>query len=200
MDGMTTPRPPALAAAPVLVLAGIHDSGPEHWQSRWLQAHPGWQKLQHTDWHQPDCHRWCEELEAAVAQMEPGVTLVAHSLACLMVAHWAQSTRQQPHAALLVSVPDPDGPAFPAEARHFGPLPGSPLPFRSLIVASRNDPYGTSTHMQRCAQAWGSQLVEVGELGHINTSSPIGDWPQGLALLHTLQPGLRARPAPARSA
>ena len=35
--------------------------------------------------------------------------------------------------------------------------------------------------------AWGSELVTIGEAGHINSTSGLGDWAQGLALLNILR-------------
>jgi predicted alpha/beta hydrolase family esterase len=88
--------------------------------------------------------------------------------------------------ALLVAVPDPHGPAFPAAARGFAPLPELGLPFPSLIVASDDDPYACITHAERYAAAWGSRLHRIGKRGHINAASGLGDWPAGWQLLESL--------------
>lgn len=176
----TNPNP-----APILLLPGIGDSGPAHWQSLWQAAHPAMRRVVQRDWDHPQCDDWCRTLDAAVddtlrrAGMPP--LLVAHSLGCLLVAHWAARSRQPVRAAMLVAVPDPAGPAFPSQATGFAPLPMQRLSFPSLIVASSDDPYGSLDHARRCAQAWGSRLVEAGAAGHINASSGLGDWPQGLA-------------------
>jgi len=167
----------------LLILSGIYNSGPEHWQTLWQRDDPTIQKLEHRDWDTPDCHEWVRELEHTVSQLGPDLVLVAHSLACLMVAHWAATTRLRIKAALLVSVPDPDGPAFPADAKNFSHVPLQPLPFPSIVVSSTNDPYGTQQHMEKCAKSWGSEFVSVGALGHINADSQLGNWEQGKALL-----------------
>jgi predicted alpha/beta hydrolase family esterase len=65
-------------------------------------------------------------------------------------------------------------------------LPLKRLPFPTLVVASSNDPYGSADHARRCAKAWGSELVEVGEKGHLNSDSKLGDWPEGFRLLQSL--------------
>ena len=41
----------------------------------------------------------------------------------------------------------------------------------------------TIEHARERASQWGSGIVEVGELGHVNEASGLGDWPQGKALL-----------------
>jgi predicted alpha/beta hydrolase family esterase len=173
-------------ARPILVLPGIGNSGPDHWQTRWERRHPNVRRVQQDDWDRPRRDAWVARLEAAVRTSGPDTVLVAHSLGCLLLAHWAASTVLPVRAAMLVAVPDPQGPAFPPEATGFHPLPLRRLPFRSLVVASRDDPYGGLPQAQRCAAAWGSRLVDAGALGHINAASGLGDWPQGLAWLEEL--------------
>ena len=169
-----------------LFLAGIGNSGPDHWQSLWQTANASAVKLEHSEWDTPDRFVWVRELEEALAQVASPVVLVAHSLACLLVAHWALASRRTVTGALLVSVPDPAGPSFPAEAKNFGPVPLQRLPFQSIVVSSDNDPYGTSQYMLACANAWGSRFCSVGSLGHINASSGLGAWAQGQVWLHEL--------------
>jgi predicted alpha/beta hydrolase family esterase len=166
-----------------LILAGIYDSGPTHWQTLWQQEDSRFLKLEHASWDKPDRREWVDELDAAIADLGGGLVLVAHSLACLMVVHWAAQSRRTVDGALLVSVPDPSGPGFPADATYFADLPMTRLPFPSTVVCSSNDPYGSPAHMRRCADAWGSKFVEVGALGHINASSNLGAWQQGRTLL-----------------
>ena len=89
-------------------------------------------------------------------------------------------------AALLVAVPDPNGPRYPAEAKSFGEVPLTRLGFHTRVVASHDDPYGSFEHANRCAAAWGSELCDVGNAGHINAESGLGDWPTGEALLRSL--------------
>jgi uncharacterized protein len=170
----------------VLILPGIGNSGPEHWQTRWESANTAFRRVAQRDWENPVRAEWEAELERAAALSGPDTVLVAHSLACLLVAHWSARTRQRIKAALLVAVPDPDGPAFPVEAIGFSNVPLHPLPFRSIVVASTNDPYGSVTHSQECAAAWGSQLVTIGAAGHINASSGLDSWQEGHRLLRKL--------------
>lgn len=168
---------------PVLILPGLGSSGPDHWQSRWQSAYPNMQRVEQHDWHHPQRDAWVDALDAAVLDRGPDVVLVAHSLACLQVVHWAAASRSPVRGALLVAVPDAEGPSFPREAIGFFPVPSRRLRFPSLIVASSDDPYGSLAHARRCAAAWGSHLAEVGPAGHINAASGHGDWPEGLAWL-----------------
>ena len=174
-------------AATVLILPGIGDSGPAHWQSLWQAANPGFQRVAQRDWEHPVCREWVATLEGSLQKMRGPVVLVAHSLGCLLVAHWAASTTRTVQGALLVAVPDPLGARFPVEAQGFAPLPRTPLPFPSVLVASSDDPYGSIPHAQACAAAWGSRWVNIGAAGHINAASGLGHWPAGQALLQTLR-------------
>ncbi len=174
-------------STPVILLPGIGNSGPQHWQSFWEQSNPGFVRLQQRDWDNPVCHEWVEALESAVQQAGPDVILVAHSLACLVVAHWAAQTHAPIQAALLVAVPDSSGPNFPAEASGFAATPTKRFNFRSMVVISNDDPYTTPAHAVSMAEAWGSEIVNAGNCGHINSASNLGDWPEGFELLNQLR-------------
>ena len=112
---------------------------------------------------------------------------MAHSVGCALVAHWAvDCQRGWVHGALLVAPSDPEAANFPPGSTGFGPMPLVRLPFPSVVVASSNDPFVTVVRAQTFAKAWGSEFVMIGAGGHINAASGLGDWPQGLALLHKL--------------
>lgn len=167
---------------PVLIVPGIGSSGPEHWQTRWEIAEPSFSRVQMPSWDEPELEGWLSALGAAVRAVGAPPVLVAHSLGCLAVAHFA-ARGGLVEAALLVAPPDPDGSAYPPQARSFGPAPLLRMPFRTRVVASQNDRYGELGFARRCASAWGSELTELGPVGHINAESGLGDWPAGRALL-----------------
>ena len=116
---------------------------------------------------------------AKIDTLKDEVVLMVHSLVCLMVAHWSGHANGRVHGALMVSVPDPDSPNFPSGAKNFGGLPMQRFPFKSLVVSSDNDPYGSQEYMKRCADAWGSKFVAVSGLGHINADNGLGSWMHG---------------------
>jgi predicted alpha/beta hydrolase family esterase len=173
-------------STPVLLIPGIGNSGPDHWQSRWQAAAPNYRRVMQNDWDHPRCQEWVAALEQAVAQTGADSVLVAHSLGCLLVAHWMQGTRLRVAGALLVAVPDPDGSQFPKEAIGFAPVPRAPLSCPSIVVASQDDPYASAGFARACAASWGSRLVDIGKAGHINTASGLGDWAAGHDLLEQL--------------
>lgn len=170
----------------VLILPGIGNSGPEHWQSLWETANPSFVRVQQRDWDHPACVEWLDVLENSVACVGHNAVLVAHSLACVLVAHWAVRISLRIKGALLVASPNPDGPNFPKEAVGFSPLPLKPLTFPSIVVASTNDPYGSVEFAKSTASAWGSRFVSIGPVGHINSKSGLGEWNEGFSLLQQL--------------
>jgi uncharacterized protein len=168
---------------PVLILPGIGSSGPQHWQTLWELRHSQWQRVNLGNWDSPVCEDWIRALDVAVEACLSPPVLVAHSLACLLVAHWAHRSARVPKGAFLVAVPDPKSINFPATARGFVPTPMTSLAFRSLLVASSNDPLGSQAYARHCAMAWGSAFVDIGQAGHINADSGHGKWDEGYALL-----------------
>ncbi len=124
----------------VLTLPGIGNSGALHWQTLWENNNPGFQRVNQRDWDHPNCDEWAQGLEAAVVYSGHETILVAHSLACLVLARWAAGTRFSIRGALLVAVPDPSGTQFPAEALGFMPISKHTFDFPSLVVESGNDP------------------------------------------------------------
>ncbi|MBP8018834.1 MAG: alpha/beta hydrolase [Hylemonella sp.] len=174
--------------SPVLVVPGHGNSGPAHWQSIWQLQHPQWRRLTVQDWDHAICHDWVASIEQSIANTGPNTLIVAHSLGCLAAVHWAARTSRQIKGALLVAVPDPDSTVFPAsDSIGFTPVPLGRLPFPSTLVASTDDPFGSATYARSCADAWGSQYVEIGPRGHVNASSGLADWPHGLELLKHLE-------------
>jgi uncharacterized protein len=174
----------------MITLPGIGGSGDAHWQTAWEQADGDFVRFKPTSWDQPDLGDWVQSLERAVSECAQPPVLVAHSLACLLVAHWASQSTSRIAGAFLVSVPDPNGPKFPKAAASFAAPPRTPLRFPSLVIASTDDAYGTLEHARQRATEWQSALVVAGALGHINASSGLGAWPQGCALLDAFCAGL----------
>ena len=172
----------------VLILPGLYDSGPEHWQSHWEAEHAGFVRVRQRDWETPDRAEWVATLEAAIASSPEPAVLVAHSTSCCLVAHWAaaypETSRVQ--GALLVAPSDVEAPSYPAGPTGFAPTPLAPLPFPSIVVASTDDVYVTVERAERFAAAWGSRFEVVGALGHLNSASGLGSWPAGFALLEEL--------------
>ena len=173
--------------ADILLLPGLDGSPPRHWQSHWEQ-------LSHCrcvalgDWSRPRLHDWVPALDRAVRESARPVVLAAHSLGCMAAAWWASlcwvdAFRDKVRGALLVAPPDVDALTAEPRIRDFRPLPRLRLPFRSLLVASRDDPYAPYERSAQMAASWGSELVDAGEAGHLNAESGLYEWTQGLRLI-----------------
>ncbi|QGQ17998.1 alpha/beta fold hydrolase [Cellulomonas sp. JZ18] len=177
---------PTDAPVPVFV-AGISGSGPDHWQALWHAELPHGVWVEHASWDEPVRDEWVTDLDAALRGTAGPKVLVAHSLGCTVVTEWAAThTDASVVAALLVAPPDVHAPAFPAAAHGFDAPLRRRMPFRTVVVTSQDDPYGTPGHAARLAADLGAELVDVGPLGHINSDSGLGAWPQGRALLDDL--------------
>jgi len=150
-------------------------------------------------WDDPHRNTWVGKLALAIGRAERPVVLVAHSLGCHVVAWWAEyeaafnahlrSGESCPViGALLVAPPDVEERPVDRRLTRFAPLPPSALPFPSIVVASRDDPYLGLAQARGMARRWGSQFVDAGAIGHVNARSGIGEWPLGLSLLRRLAP------------
>ena len=168
----------------VLILSGLWNSGPQHWQSHWEARHPDWRRVEHRDWNSPVRDEWVAELDAAVGACAGAPVLVAHSLGCILAAHWAASgSPLRAAGAFLVAPSDVEAASYPIDANGFAPVPMARLPFPSVVLASTNDEFVTRERARAFAQAWGSSYVEIGDAGHVNADAGYGDWPEGEQML-----------------
>src|SRR5665213_377498 len=125
----------------VLLLPGLRDSDPEHWQSYWERSGAEFLRVVQRDWNKPDRSEWVATLERAVATSGPDVVLVAHSTACPLVAFWAAATARTVRGALLVAPSDTEAASYPIGPTGWRPMPMARLPFPSIVVASTSDEY-----------------------------------------------------------
>ncbi|QNA89613.1 alpha/beta hydrolase [Massilia sp. Dwa41.01b] len=176
----------------VLILSGLWNSGPQHWQSHWEARHPAWRRVQHRDWNAPRQEEWVAELDAVVATCSGAPVLVGHSLGCMLAVQWAQSgSPLRAAGAFPVAPSDVEAASYPIDANGFTPIPMARLPFPSIVVASTNDEYVTRERARAFADAWGSRYLEIGDAGHVNADSGYGDWPEGERMLQDFLAQLR---------
>jgi predicted alpha/beta hydrolase family esterase len=173
----------------ILLVPGLWNSGPEHWQSYWERERSDCRRVVQSNWETPRRSDWADTLEAAVAAAPDPVVLAAHSLGCTLVAHWAGASRQltKVRGALLVAPSDAEAPSYPPGTSGFTPMPLAKLPFPTILVMSTDDEYVTPERAKFFASAWGSRLVDVGPKGHINSASGLRMWPEGFALVEELR-------------
>lgn len=187
---MTHERSRGAGQAPlILTVPGLNNSGAGHWQTRWEQDLVDCRRIELGLWDDPHRNTWVNKINLAVHRADRPVVLVAHSLGCLAVAWWAEFERPQPGkvaGALLVAPPDVEIRPIDRRLTRFAPFPHGELPFPSILVASRNDPYMGIGQARQLARTWGSRFADAGEVGHINAESDLGEWPFGQLLLASL--------------
>jgi predicted alpha/beta hydrolase family esterase len=176
-----------------LIVPGLRDHVAQHWQTLLAAGDPALRSVPPMGREDIDCTQRVDAIERAACSIEGPMVIVAHSGGCIMVAHWAQQTRRPVHAALLATPPDFETPlpaGYPTlaqlDAAGWLPVPRTRLPFRSIVAASRNDPLGSFERVSALALDWGSEVVDLGEVGHLNPASGYGEWPQALDFIERL--------------
>ena len=171
----------------VLILPGWTGSGPEHWQSHWERAHPEYRRVEQENWDTPTREDWLPTIDRAISSATPPVVLVAQSLGCIAAVEWAarpdSESLSRVAGAFLVAPADVERKQAGRVVRQWRPIPMQRLPFPSVLVASRTDPYAAFGRSEEFAAAWGSELVDIGDAGHVNTASGHGPWPEGHRML-----------------
>jgi hypothetical protein len=177
----------------ILIVPGLRDHVPEHWQTLLEQHLARAATVPRRAAAKLSCAAWVEDIEQALAQLAGPVILVAHSGGVMMVVHWAQQHRRPIHGALLATPADLESPLPPgypttAQLQQNGwlPIPRARLPFPSIVAASTNDPLARYDRVAAFAQDWGSRLVEIGAVGHLNPAAGYGPWPRAEELIREL--------------
>ena len=166
--------------ADILIVPGYTNSGPGHWQTRWQSRLSTARRVEQAEWAKPERSAWTARIAEAVNQAERPVVLVAHSLGVPAAIHAIPDFRKSVAGAFLVAPPDVANPAIrPKHLMTFGPYPREPLPFPSIVIASRVDSFCDFAVAEDIAAAWGSLFIDAGNSGHINAASGHGPWPEG---------------------
>ena len=177
----------------VLMVPGLREHVAEHWQTLLAQRLPRVRTVAPMGRENLDCAARVAALEHEVGRIGGPVILVAHSGGVITVAHWARKQRRPIRGALLATPPDfeqsmPQGyPTMDAlRAGGWLPVPRGPLPFRSIVAASRNDPLARFERVTELARDWGGRCVDLGEVGHLNPASGYGEWTRAESLIQEL--------------
>ncbi|MCQ0986725.1 RBBP9/YdeN family alpha/beta hydrolase [Jiella marina] len=170
-----------VAEADILIIPGYKGSPENHWQSRWERKLSTAQRVAQAEWSKPVRDDWTDAVAEAVNGSRRPVVLVAHSLGVAAAVQAIPKFQRKVNGAFFVAPPDVASNAIrPKHLRTFGPYPRDPLPFPSLVVASRDDMFSSFDAAEDIAGAWGSLFIDAGQAGHINAESGHGPWPEGL--------------------
>lgn len=164
----------------VLVVPGLHGSGPGHWQTRWEHLFPWFERVEQETWDVPDLHVWSTRVGEALRQSSRPTLIIAHSFGCLATIHRASIEASHLAGTLLVAPADPGRFGVEELLRH------RRMPCPSVVVGSLDDPWMEARRAARWADEWGCGLISAGAVGHINADSGLGDWEFGLRLLPLL--------------
>lgn len=182
---------------PIVIVPGLRDHVADHWQTlladklradgRQVSIVP---PLEHN---KLDCAVRVAALERTLASLREPALLVAHSAGVMITVHWARRSARAVRGALLAAPPDFDHPlpdGYPNEdalrLNGWTPAPRAALRFPSIVAASRNDPLARFEEVAALASAWGSRLVDLGNVGHLNPAAGYGEWPRAEPLIQEL--------------
>ncbi|RKG30632.1 RBBP9/YdeN family alpha/beta hydrolase [Acinetobacter tianfuensis] len=170
--------------ATILIIPGLRDHVEEHWQTHLAAKLKKVRTVKPAESNKLNCAHRVARIQAELKKIKGPVILAAHSAGVLMTAHWAVKHQANIQGALLAAPPDlsqkwPENYPSPELLREEGwdPLPQEKLPFPSIIVASTNDHLASFESAAYLAALWGSDLVNAGDVGHLNPASGFGEWP-----------------------
>lgn len=161
-----------------VLVPGLRDSGPAHWQTHWEMPLAARRVVQ-DDAHVGELERWSARVVEVASRGRRDVVLVAHSFGCLAAVHAAPRLVARLRALMLVA------PASPSKF-DVGSKLRDTLDVPSLLVASHDDPWLDFDDARALARRWSSRLHDLGHAGHINSESGYGPWPEGRELLTAL--------------
>jgi predicted alpha/beta hydrolase family esterase len=177
-------------AATVLIVPGLREHVAEHWQTLLAARLSNVRSVAPLETDKLDCMARVRAIQHELEQIDGPVILVAHSAGVLMVAHWAAHYSRPIKGALLAAPPDLDA-VWPSNypssetlrSQGWNPLPQGPLPFRSIVAGSTNDHLASLAAVTRMAEGWGAELLNLGDVGHLNPAAGFGHWQQAEALI-----------------
>lgn len=175
----------------ILLVPGMAEAGADHWQAHWERQLPDCARVELGASEEPHRNTWVNRLNLAIHRAGRPVILVAHSLGCHAVAWWNEYERPSAdgpvQGALLVAPPEVEHGAIDGRLARFAPVMRTPMPFPTIVAASRDDPRISFMRARRLARIWKSRFVDAGWLGHLDAGSGVRDWPFGQFLLRQLK-------------
>ncbi len=176
----------------ILIVPNIGGAADGDWPSRW-RAKLSTARLVHPQ-NSADTRReaWTEAIARAAGGATRPALFIGHGLGAAAIADAGRALDGAGvRGAFLVAPPDERGLErlagvdwTPARA---------PLPWPSVVIASRNDPLGVYDAVAALAADWGAELIDAGEAGGLDAASGHGPWPEGLMRLAAFMRGIGER-------
>lgn len=169
------------------IVPGLGNSGPDHWQTHFENSGQNFIRINQKDWDTPASADWAENIDEALSSYDLStVILIGHSLGCTAIANWAKHSQKIIKGALLVAPSDLEAPKYNFQTIGFDHVPLDKINFKTTVVASTNDEWVSIERAMFFAANWESELINIGEAGHINAASGFGKWDEGLEILKSL--------------
>ena len=99
-----------MTGAAVLIVPGLRDDAPDHWQTFLAQRLPHAISVAPMGRANVDLRSRVDAIETAAQTIDGDMIVVAHSAGCIMAAHWAMRTKRAVRGALFAAPPDIDSP------------------------------------------------------------------------------------------
>jgi len=177
----------------VVIVPGLRDHVADHWQTLLAERLSDVRTVPPLERDKLSRAARVAALDDVLREIDGPVVLVAHSAGVMITVHWAQNPTRPIQGALLATpadleLPLPEG--YPTtddlDRGGWNPIPRRRLPFPSIVAASRTDPLGGYRRIAGMAETWGSRLVDLGDVGHLNPAAGYGYWPDAENLLRQL--------------
>jgi predicted alpha/beta hydrolase family esterase len=169
------------------IVPGLGNSGSEHWQTFFENSSDNFYRVNQEEWDAPACEDWTSTIDQTLSNYDLStVVLIGHSLGCQAIAHWAVKYKRKIKGALLVAPSDFEAIEYTFPATGFAPIPHEKLDFKTIVVASTDDPWVSLERAKFFAGNWGSEFINIGNAGHINVASGFTNWVEGLEILRRL--------------
>ena len=169
------------------IVPGLGNSGPDHWQTYFENSGQNFIRINQKDWDTPASADWVKNIDEALSGYDLStVILIGHSLGCTAIANWAKHSQKIIKGALLVAPSDLEAPKYNFQTIGFDHVPLDKINFKTTVVASTNDEWVSIERAMFFAANWGSELINIGEAGHINAAFGFGKWDEGLEILKSL--------------
>ena len=161
---------------PLLIVPGADGSGPAAWRRRYPRA----PRVVRLPGAATDLNRWAASVATSIDACRDAPLVLAHGFGVLATLRATSLFERRVAGAMLVAPADPDD--YGVLVR----LPATPLPYPTLLVASRDDPGIKLTKAGALATRWGSRFAVVERSGDDR-------WQEGARLLRAFAATLATR-------
>lgn len=122
-------------------------------------------------------------LIAAAERAQRPALLIGYSTGAVAVALAAQALSGFDVRGAFLVAPPADEALATLDGGLWPELPRARLPWPSVLVASRTDPWASHGQSLALASDWGADFTDAGDAGRIDADSGHGPWPDGLLKL-----------------